>query len=1332
MKTWHAGHPSAQFFIAVGLFGLVAVSAAVAAPPAPTYVKQATWQETMLATRATFAAPPQQPLTVKSGVWYATDPLPAKNFSESLFPEKGIDLKAQSPDGKPLWREHGEWKDGQAYDLPGNTTVSTYLFRTLTVDRPMTLNAGLGSDDGIEVWLNGAKVHSKDVPRGVTVDADRVPLELKAGENQLLLKIHNNSGGHGFAFSANPAQSAVGALVWQQLEKDFPIHANWMRQYASGERYLAWFRSADSVELEQEMIGRAIRDLGPDGPSLQGELELLAKTAPPAADRRWLDLFEKVCRFRHRLTELRQLNLTALRLAIEDLSKNGQYPRGPELLQQLTGLETHLTEIEMGLARNDQNVKQQIPGVIEQFRALQRDALLSNPLLNFDKLLLVRRKANNLGLPQNWQGNCALSRDNYDNEIAVLSPVKPQSQLTTFYKPEKGQFVGDVDLHFNADKLLFSMPGSHGRWQIWEIRADGSGLRQVTLGEENDVDNYDPCYLPDGRIMFDSTRCFHGVPCVGGGNTVANLCSMDADGRNIRQLCFDQDHDWCPTVLNNGRILYSRWEYSDSPHYFTRLLFHMNPDGTGQTEYYASNSMWPNSIFYARPIPNHPTQVVAVISGHHGVPRMGELVLFDPAKGRREADGVVQRIPGRGQKVKPVIADGLVEGSWPKFLHPYPLSDKYFLVSCKPTPQSEWGLYLVDTFDNVVLLKEEPGYALFEPVPLRKTPTPPVIPDKVDLTRNDATVYLTDVYLGDGLKDVPRGTVKKLRIYEVHYAYPGMGGHINIGIDGPWDVHRILGTVPVEADGSASFRVPANTPIAVQPLDGEGKALQLMRSWFTAMPGENLSCVGCHETQNSTPPTTRPTLASRRKPAEIAPWYGPARGFSFTRDVQPTLDKFCVCCHSPDKKTLPDLTAKKERGWRGFTPSYIALHPYVRRPGPESDYHLQKPLEFHANTSELIQMLEKGHYNVKLGAEGWDRLVTWIDLNVPDHGTWAEHRGGHSPMEQRRLAMRTKYGNRPEDPEAIPELEQKPITPVVPLPLPERKAVNLACAGWPFDAAEAQRRIKALNLPTEVKIELSERVTLSLALIPAGEFVIGDAAGAVDEYPPSVVKIDKPLYMGVCEVTNAQYAIFDAEHDSAYISMTNKDQSERGYPANHPNQPVVRVTWNEAMAFCRWLSQETGHKCSLPTEAQWEFACRAGTSTPFSYGGLDTDFSKFANLADAALQGMARADSPKWHPRDDRFNDGAMITVDVGRYQPNAFGLRDLHGNAAEWTRTTYRPYPYNSGDGRDDPQTAGTKVVRGGSWYDRPLRSRSSFRMVYQPWQHVYNVGFRVVMEAE
>ena len=246
---------------------------------------------------------------------------------------------------------------------------------------------------------------------------------------------------------------------------------------------------------------------------------------------------------------------------------------------------------------------------------------------------------------------------------------------------------------------------------------------------------------------------------------------------------------------------------------------------------------------------------------------MGELIVFDPALGQHEADGVVQRIPGYGQKVEPIIKDQLVNDSWPRFLHPYPLSEKYILTACQLNAESPWGIYLVDVFDNIVPICVEPGVALLEPVPLRQTPRPPIIPDKVDTHRKDAVVYLTDVYMGGGLAGVPRGTVKQLRLFAFDYGYQGLANHTYIGIEGPWDVHRILGTVQVEPDGSSAFRVPANTPIAVQPLDAEGKALQLMRSWFVAMPGEIISCVGCHERTTDAPPTQQ-TLAVQQIAAD--------------------------------------------------------------------------------------------------------------------------------------------------------------------------------------------------------------------------------------------------------------------------------------------------------------------------------------------------------------------------------------------------------------------------------------------------------------------------------
>jgi len=329
--------------------------------------------------------------------------------------------------------------------------------------------------------------------------------------------------------------------------------------------------------------------------------------------------------------------------------------------------------------------------------------------------------------------------------------------------------------------------------------------------------------------------------------------------------------------------------------------------------------------------------------------------------------------------------------------------------------------------------------------------------------------------------------------------------------------------------------------------------------------------------------------------------------------------------------------------------------------------------------------------------------------------------------------MRTRFANRPEDPEAIPELPAKQVAYVAPPPLPARPAAAPACADWPFDAAEAQRRQQATGLQPELKIELPQGLSLEMALIPAGQFVMGatDGAGEADEYPPSVIRVERPFYMGKFEITNAQYALFDPSHDSAYISVLNKDQNVRGVAANHPRQPAIRINWNQAAGFCRWLSQETGGKFDLPTEAQWEYACRAGTATPLYFGDCTTDFSQLANLADQRIHNLCRGDSPRWIPSVESVNDGSVVSDQVGKCAPNAFGLCDMHGNVAEWTRSAYRPYPYNPADGRDNPATAGKKVVRGGSWYDRPHRARSSFRLAYEPWQRVFNVGFRVVMEA-
>ena len=1013
----------------------------------------------------------------------------------------------------------------------------------------------------------------------------------------------------------------------------------------------------------------------------------------------------------------------SLRLAIEDLiaTFGAKYPKGAEFLKRLEALEPTPS------------------GGKEEFETLLRDALLANPLLDFDKILFVQRSGSGDGLPANWQGNSSLKKTGYDNQIAVLSPLR-DGQIKTLYKPENGAFVGDVDLHFDADKMVFSSIGANKAWAVFEIKVNGTGLRQVSPDNQPDIDYYDPCYMPSGRIICDSTSGYQGVPCVSGSDYVANLHVMDAQGRNIRRLCFEQDNDWCPVMMENGRVMFLRWEYTDSAHYFSRVLMHMNPDGTDQKAFYGSNSYWPNSLFYARPVPGSQNKFVGIVSGHHGVRRMGELVLFDASRGRFEADGAVQRVPGYGKKVEAITRDTLVDGSWPKFLHPFPLSDKYFLTSMLPAGSGRWGVYLVDVFDNLLLLKDLPGQSLYEPVPIRKTNKPYLVADKVDPTAKDAVCFLMDVHFGPGLRSVPRGTVKALRVYKYEYSLRNTGGHYDMGMEGPWDAHIVLGTVPVEEDGSCMFRVPANTPVAFQPLDKEGKALQLMRSWTVGMPGEVVSCVGCHENQNQTASNYSP-IAGKKGPKDLTPWRGPARGFSFLREVQPVLDKYCVGCHDgkvhadlaqPPGRTIPNFS---DTGGH-FAKSYMALHPYVRRNGPEGDYHLLTPLEFHANTSELVQLLSKGHHNVKFDAEAWDRLITWIDLNVPALGTWSE-RGARPEFVKRRAELAKLYANITDTPEEVVNPYQKKAEFIAPKPY-DPPAPPPAVRGWPLDAETA----KKLQAQTALmNLDLGDDMVVRLAKIPAGEFPMGSNNESPLERPMTVAKIAKAFWMGATEITLKQYQQFDTKHVNGIYDRHYKDQVNRGYVMDNPDFPVIRVTWDEAMAFCKWLSQKTGKKVTLPTEAQWEWACRAGSDSPLSFGDFNTDFSKFANLADVKMKELAVSGvDPQpiknpgkdvdFEPKDERFNDGVLHLAKVAGYAPNPWGLHDMHGNVSEWTRSAWVLYPYRDNDGRNNETGFEKRTVRGGSWHDRQYRATSSYRLGFSRWQQVYNVGFRVVVE--
>ena len=972
---------------------------------------------------------------------------------------------------------------------------------------------------------------------------------------------------------------------------------------------------------------------------------------------------------------------------------------------------------------------------------LVRDVYLRHPAVDFDRFLMVRRhKVSPSGLPNNWQGNSSIPLHGYLNDI-VSVPVLQSSDAEVRTIVSSESFLGDVDIDFDADRISYSGGRENeSGWRIFETRLDSPGRQsQLSPEDQHDIDFYDPCYLPDGRMLFVATSGFHGVPCVSGSDFVGNIHMRERNG-TVRRLVFDQDNSWCPVVMNNGRVLYLRWEYADSAHYFSRVMMTMNPDGSDQKSFYGSNSYWPNSLFYARPLPGSVTKFCGIVSGHHGLRRQGELVVFDVTKGRRETEGVVQRIPGYGKSVENITKDKLVDDSRPLFLHPYPLSGEIFLVAVHRNPQEPFMIALADVYDNIIPLWSLDNVDLIEPVPIKARKKPRLPADRRDDSKDTCLVYLQGAHLGEGLKGVPEGTAKKLRLFQFSYSPRHKGGHYVTGFEGPWDPRTLIGEVSLEDDGSCLFTAPANTPIAIQPVDEKGRKLQEMRSWFVGVPGERLSCIGCHENQNEASPPTA-SKAMRKPPQKPKGWYGPRRNFSFEREVQPVLDARCVGCHNAAASAknaigqkVPDFDGRREKG---FSRAYVNLMPYVRRNGPEGDYHLLTPLEFHVDTSELIQRLEKGHHGVKLTHEEMDRLTTWIDLNVPFWGSWSDRYPTDKNMLHclaRRKEMAEKWAGDTYDPERIvknyvpgsakfqpPDREPEPSSPP-------------AVSDWPFDASVA--RAKQGDKPF-VTLYIGGGEKLTLARIPAGSFVMGSNELTPAERPVRRATVDRPFLMGVTEITLRQMRLMDSAFENGVYDMHYKDQVKRGYFMDNEDFPAIRVSWSQAQAFCEWLSKKTGRTVRLPTETEWEWACRAGTATPMNYGGWDDDFSARENLADYMLIELAvkgvnpvpiargcdpnpkRLPDPLWdyELRDRRFNDGVLHLAEVGSYASNAWGLKDMHGNVAEWTSSSWEK-------GTD------LKVVRGGSWYRRQMLAASAARWRYPAWMRPFDVGFRVVVE--
>ena len=964
------------------------------------------------------------------------------------------------------------------------------------------------------------------------------------------------------------------------------------------------------------------------------------------------------------------------------------------------------------------------------------------PFSRFTDFLAVRRgDGNAMGLPANWQGNSSVPVCGYSNALVRVKLDSATAGTTVTTLHESDSFIGDVAIDYSLSKVAFSTRkpeeakrgpapknGAHGGigesgWCVAEMELAHPGIiRELTPTNTPDIDYYDPMYLPDGKMFLMGTVGFQGVPCVGGADQVGNLMLRYTDGR-LRRLSFDQDNNWNPVMLPNGRCLYLRWEYTDSAHYFARILMTMNPDGSDQQEFYGSNSYWPNSIFFTKPVPGSSTRFFGIVTGHHGVRRKGELVKFDVAKGRREAAGAVQKLPGWGKPVEPVTADRLVNDARQFFLHPYPLSEEGVLVAMQDYAHAKhFFIAYVDTFDNQwpLLVAEKDDFNYLEPRPLEKREKPFEVAKRVDETKTTALVNIVSVYDGPGLAGVPKGTVKKFRVYNYEYCprkhgKKSCGGHYLIGMEGPWDCRVMIGEVNVEEDGSCFFEAPANVPLVLQPLDAGGKHLQEMRSWFAAMPGETLSCLGCHQDQNVAPKAGKRTLASLKPPQKIQSWYGPRRNFAFEREVVNVIERRCSGCHDGDGKKLNAIGQPLVKLNGSPREIYDNLHPYVRRNGPEGDYHLLIPGEFHADTSELWQRLAVGHHGVRLTDEEKDRLITWMNLNVPFYGTWSETGCPDPLMIKRRRELEKEVANIHFDPEAIPNPYHKVA---FEMPRAEDRAV---------DRARAKKRAVAV----EPILAAAAKRQLSLDL--------GNGDKLVVKPVPGTEKL-APFLMGETEVTVAQLRAFEPGYDNGVYDMHYKDQVKRGYYMNddpvfgkpeNVRMPAIRVTYEKAEAFCRWLSAKSGRRVRLPTAAEWEHAARAGAATPFYWGGFDADFSRYANLADVSRRELAVTGiNPKpivnpspeldFELKDERFFDGVLHLALVGSYEANAWGLKDMIGNAAEWTSTDFVA--------PEDSAVEARKMVCGGSFNDRPHKALVNWG--YPTWQRPFDVGFRVLVE--
>lgn len=682
-------------------------------------------------------------------------------------------------------------------------------------------------------------------------------------------------------------------------------------------------------------------------------------------------------------------------------------------------------------------------------RSLRRRIILSHPALDFDRLLINKRPP-----PK------SLYAHQCDQYYGRHSKAGPGLVILDSWKDDPRESVilegklptGSVlhpDLSFDAKRVIFSFcdhtvekKGSvhipthpivarqgyendkvgHRRFFIYEATIDGREVRQLT-GTARDpmqtaedrktvlVEDMDPCYLPDGGFVFTSTRSQNFGRCHWGRYTPSFLLyRANADGSGIRQISFAEANEWDPAVLHDGRIVYTRWDYINRHNTWFQSLWVTNPDGTSTAHFYGNYSKNPNVIAETLPIPGS-HKVVATASAHHFISG-GSIILVDSSKGEDGMDPLT--------RVTPEIKFPETEGWGLKgcYSTPYPLTEDLFLAAYSPE-QVNWeransrcsgtwptkaafGIYLVDTLGGRELIYRDSDVSCFAPIPIRPRPKPQTVPSMLpDSTVgiNTGTCYVQDVY--KGRYPITPGSIKHLRINRI-FNQP-TASFTRRSRAGEEIVKNVVGTVPVNDDGSVAFRAPAGVGLQLQILDENKMAVMTMRSLIYLQPGETISCVGCHEPRGSTPYARRaPEKLTVHDPKPVA-GTGYEGGFSFKRTVQPVLDRYCIKCHGLNaKKTPKGLVFFGDDSYRLLT----VRGGMVKIAMSNAETFFSKPKDYFAHASKLAPMLIKGHNKVNLPKEDLERIITWLDLNGQQYGDYSFNRieqRGPSPEGEKAL-----------------------------------------------------------------------------------------------------------------------------------------------------------------------------------------------------------------------------------------------------------------------------------------------------------------------------------------